>query len=156
MNLPNYLIRLYLLLVPEERVAQIDQSATFRWLQDFSQLLYFAQVFGYWIYGNSNSLFSLSVCHECPLFGGHQLCVALVGQWQAPKQSPTAAAIDGRNLCPTKVEYPGNFGTKLWGKEQQLWHGRRRTKLLINKWIYIAYLQLTLCHFKNYFKLFFN
>jgi hypothetical protein len=55
MNLPNYLIRLYLLLVPEERVAQIDQSATFRWLQDFSQLLYFAQVLiiGYWIYVNS-------------------------------------------------------------------------------------------------------
>jgi hypothetical protein len=43
MNLPNYLIRLYLTLVSEEALEQMDRSATFLWAQDISQLLYFAQ-----------------------------------------------------------------------------------------------------------------
>jgi hypothetical protein len=43
MNLPNYLIRLYLTLISQERLEEIAQTETFLWLQDLSQLLYFAQ-----------------------------------------------------------------------------------------------------------------
>ncbi|KAI3422085.1 hypothetical protein GPALN_012620 [Globodera pallida] len=45
MNLPNYLVRLYLSLASNETLELVSQNSTFLWFQDFSQLLYFAQVF---------------------------------------------------------------------------------------------------------------
>ncbi|KAI6213204.1 G-PROTEIN-RECEP-F1-2 domain-containing protein [Aphelenchoides besseyi] len=42
MNLPNYLLRLYITVVPDESLAEIN-SHVFTMIQDFSQLLYFGQ-----------------------------------------------------------------------------------------------------------------
>lgn len=42
LNLPNYLLRLYLNLVPDEAFSQINPHM-FSIIQDFSQILYFSQ-----------------------------------------------------------------------------------------------------------------
>lgn len=44
MNLPNYLLRLYLTIVSDEELEELNSTRVFLWLQDVSQLLYFAQV----------------------------------------------------------------------------------------------------------------
>jgi len=44
MNLPNYLLRLYLTIVSDEELEALNSTWAFLWLQDVSQLLYFAQV----------------------------------------------------------------------------------------------------------------
>lgn len=43
MNLPNYLIRLYLTVISEDSFHEIN-GQLFAFLQDFSQILYFSQV----------------------------------------------------------------------------------------------------------------
>lgn len=49
LNLPNYLVRLYMSLASEETLEKAAQNGISLWLQDISQLLYFAQVINYHI-----------------------------------------------------------------------------------------------------------
>uniref|UniRef100_A0A183BJD2 G_PROTEIN_RECEP_F1_2 domain-containing protein n=1 Tax=Globodera pallida TaxID=36090 RepID=A0A183BJD2_GLOPA len=59
MNLPNYLVRLYLSLASNETLELVSQNSTFLWFQDFSQLLYFAQF-------SMNALYLVAINYVLP------------------------------------------------------------------------------------------
>ncbi|KAI1720604.1 putative G-protein coupled receptor AH9.4 [Ditylenchus destructor] len=59
MNLPNYLVRLYLVLISDEELDQLHNTTAFLWLQDISQLLYFGQF-------SLNALYLVAIIYVSP------------------------------------------------------------------------------------------
>uniref|UniRef100_A0A915D2H3 G-protein coupled receptors family 1 profile domain-containing protein n=1 Tax=Ditylenchus dipsaci TaxID=166011 RepID=A0A915D2H3_9BILA len=82
MNLPNYVIRLYLVLISDEELDQINNTAIFLWVQDISQLLYFAQF-------SLNALYLVGIIYVSP---GRSSC--------SNSQTPTC-----NNIRVSKGEY---------------------------------------------------